>query len=407
MQLEEEILHADMVHEFSLVSEELTIILDLSAVTFVFPIMILCRYVGARMTKRRFFFTIADFFDILVFCMVAWVWEVYEVYLHSDIKEELFGPEEDSKKEIRFVDNLIYDIVNDIFHLDYLLAAVTAVLWFRANLMLRLTEQFGPLLVMIYRMSQLVVVFLFIYFLGLLTFACVATLTLSSNPNFVNLFEAMRTYIMASLGNFDLYQYDVTDDWKRYFGIGMHVAVLFSNMILMINLLIAIMSDQYSLLSEVRTGLFWSQVIQEMPKLKYDKHYGVLNILPFFFGWLSFLIMPFMTCIKDPDTLQMINEVCCQIAYFPILLVLSTIFITVNAVLIPFAYVKTVIHKAMLLSTYKSASQSYNLVIFIILGLPILVFAQFADLVRFMKHSYDGRQRQQIDRHYKLNISLI
>ena len=111
---------------------------------------------------------------------------------------------------------------------------------------------------MIYRMLQLVVVFLFIYFLGLLTFACVATLTLSSNPNFVNLFEAMRTYIMASLGNFDLYQYDVTDDWKRYFGIGMHVAVLFSNMILMINLLIAIMSDQYSLLSEVRTGLFWS-----------------------------------------------------------------------------------------------------------------------------------------------------
>ena len=66
---------------------------------------------------------------------------------------------------------------------------------------------------------------------------------------------------MASLGNFDLYQYDVTDDWKRYFGIIMHVAVLFSNMILMINLLIAIMSDQYSILSEVRTGLFWSQVI--------------------------------------------------------------------------------------------------------------------------------------------------
>ena len=143
-----------------------------------------------------------------------------------------------------------------------------------------------------------------------------------------------------------------------------------------------------------------------MPKLKYDKFYGFLNILPFFFGWLSFLVMPFLICIKNPDTLRMINEVCCQIAYFPLLLILSIIFVTVNAVLIPFAYIKTVIHKAILLSTYKSANQCYNLVIFVIFGLPILVFSQFVDLMRFVKHSYGGRQRQQIDRHYKLDISL-
>ena len=147
--------------------------------------------------------------------------------------------------------------MNDIFHLDYLLAAVTAVLWFRANMMLRLTETFGPLLVMIYRMALLVIVFLFIYLLGLLTFACVATLTLTSNPNYENLYKAMKTYLEASLGSFDLNQYDEEEGWKKYFGLGMHVMVLFSNMILMINLLIAIMSDQYAVLTEFRTGLFW------------------------------------------------------------------------------------------------------------------------------------------------------
>ena len=140
------------------------------------------------MTRTRFFFTSADYLDIFVFLMVAWVWETIEVYSHSDIKEELFGPEEDSKPTIRFVDNVIYDITNDIFHLDYLMAAVTAILWIRCNMMLRLTETFGPLLVMIWKMAQLVVVFLFIYMLGLLTFACVATLTLTSNENFANLF---------------------------------------------------------------------------------------------------------------------------------------------------------------------------------------------------------------------------
>ena len=99
---------------------------------------------------------------------------------------------------------MIYDITHDIFHLDYLMAALTAILWIRANMMLRLTETFGPLLVMIYRMIKLVIVFLFIYMLGLITFSCVATLTLTSNPNFSNLFLATRTYLEASMGSFEL-----------------------------------------------------------------------------------------------------------------------------------------------------------------------------------------------------------
>lgn len=202
---EEEFLHTDLVHEFDLVAEELVYILDISAVTFVFPVQQVCKYIAAKKTGRVFILTVADYLDIFVFLMVAWAWEVVEVYMNTDIKEELFGPEEDSKPNIRFVDNVVYDITHDIFHLDYLMAAVTAILWIRFNMMLRLTEAFGPLLVMIYRMAQLVTVFLFVYLLGLLTFACVATLTLTSNPNFANLFEALRTYMMASLGEFDLH----------------------------------------------------------------------------------------------------------------------------------------------------------------------------------------------------------
>ena len=157
------------------------------------------------MTRTKFFVTTADYLDIFIFLMVVWVWETIEVYMHTDIKSELFGPEEDSKPTIRFVANVIYDITNDIFHLDYLMAAITAVLWVRCNMMLRSTEFFGPLLVMIWKMAKLVAQFLVIYLLGLLTFACVGTLTMSSNDNFANLYEAMRTYVDASLGNFDLY----------------------------------------------------------------------------------------------------------------------------------------------------------------------------------------------------------
>ena len=110
-------------------------------------------------------------------------------------------------------------------------------------------------------MAQLVGNFFVIYFLNLLTFASIAIMTLHTNPNFENLYEAMRSFIMASLGNFDLYQHDEMGGWKQYFANFLHLAVLFCNMILTINLLIAIMSDTYVTLSQVRTGLFWRNVI--------------------------------------------------------------------------------------------------------------------------------------------------
>ena len=108
------------------------------------------------MTRTSFIVTAADYLDIFVFLMVVWVWKKIDSYENSDVKEELFGPEEDSKPTIRFVGNVIYDIIHNIFHLDYLMAAITAVLWIRCNMMLRSTEFFGPLLVMIWKMAKLV-----------------------------------------------------------------------------------------------------------------------------------------------------------------------------------------------------------------------------------------------------------
>lgn len=72
------------------------------------------------------------------------------------------------------------------------MASFTAVLWFRVIIMLRLTEQFGPLTTMIANMVVIVLKFLIIYLVGIITFASVATLTLSENPNFIDLFESIR-----------------------------------------------------------------------------------------------------------------------------------------------------------------------------------------------------------------------
>jgi hypothetical protein len=66
---------------------------------------------------------------------------------------------------------------------------------------------------MIWNMIKIVLQFITLYGIGLITFAAVATLTLTNNPNFSSLFNSIRTYFNASLGSFDLYQYDNMPDW--------------------------------------------------------------------------------------------------------------------------------------------------------------------------------------------------
>lgn len=61
---------------------------------------------------------------------------------------------------------------------------------------------------MIWAMLILFLQFMVLYVIELLTFSCIAALTLTANPNFENLFEASRTYLEASLGSFNLDQYD-------------------------------------------------------------------------------------------------------------------------------------------------------------------------------------------------------
>ena len=137
-----------------------------------------------------------------------------------------------------------------------------------------------------------------------------------------------------------------------------------------------------------------------MPKFIYDKHYGALTMLPVYFSWLSVLVLPLMIVIKDKETLRKINKFCFILVYAPFSLVLVVVFISVNLLLLPIAYFKTLIHKALLFQRYRNSSSLQNLFIFFLLGIPLLVLALFPDTYRFVRHTYTSRLRQQQDRNY-------
>jgi len=142
-----------------------------------FPVSMLCKRVFAKLYGNQFIITTANLVDLSIFVLSVVMWNTVSYYRRKELKVEMFGTELDKDPEVKFLGNVIYDISMNIFHLDYLMAAITAALWFRCIILLRLTESFGPLLVMIHRMLMIVAKFLIIYLLGLLTLASIATLT--------------------------------------------------------------------------------------------------------------------------------------------------------------------------------------------------------------------------------------
>ena len=108
-----------------------------------------------RFQKRSFSLSSADIIDLTIFLLVVWWYESFAVYATSELDFPLFGEPEDSKFEIKLMREIIYDIEYDIFHTDYLLAAITALFWFRCIMLLRLSETFGPIIEMIYAMIKI------------------------------------------------------------------------------------------------------------------------------------------------------------------------------------------------------------------------------------------------------------
>jgi len=204
------------------------------------------KFVFSLCEGHQFYFTTANFIDLTIFGLVVWWWKISDFYTVAEIDFPLFGEPDDKEPKVNLMRNVILNAENEEFHTDYLLASITSLLWFRCILLLRLNEYFGPIIEMIKVMVILVNQFMILYLLELFTFSCIATLTMNDNPSFDNLFESMRTYLTSSLGTFDLEMYDKYDGFKGYFGLVLHILVLFINMILIINLLIAIMSDTYS-----------------------------------------------------------------------------------------------------------------------------------------------------------------
>jgi hypothetical protein len=124
--------------------------MDVACVALTFPLQIAIGFIYSKLTKRVFVIRISNFFDLGIFVSVVVWFNKYEEYTKKPSNGfTLMQPPHPYHK---FMNNVFNDIVSGEFHFDWLMAGTLFCFWIRLMMMSRLTETFGPLLMIMAKM---------------------------------------------------------------------------------------------------------------------------------------------------------------------------------------------------------------------------------------------------------------
>ena len=143
--------------------------------------------------------------------------------------------------------------------------------------------------------------FMVIYVLLLIMFSLVGNLNfLFDCPEYQTLFDATITLMDSSMGNYDFgVMAQIENPQFRLVGDIYLLLVVITFTILILNLVIAILSNTYNKNDPKSKGLYLSKILNTRDELKYDQHYGsfLSSLVPF-----NILTIPFVPlAIRNPS----------------------------------------------------------------------------------------------------------
>jgi len=120
-------------------------------------------------------------------------------------------------------------------------------------------------------------------------------------------------------------------------------------MVLLVNLIIAILSETYQRLSIQKLGLYYDGVIEVIPAYKYKKFYGALIAACPPFNLLVLPFLPFFALTNKKTKVRRLNNALVKVIFFPFALIYASLFSLINILMWPLAYVVTIYRKAKLI----------------------------------------------------------
>jgi hypothetical protein len=266
-------------------------------------------------------------------------------------------------------------------------------------------ESYGSIILTTIYMFRDVATFIVVWYLVLMMFSMIALFVFSEVKVMATLPDSMLYFINASFGGYDLSVFNIyapDRPFIRGFGIGFILVFVFLNMLILLNVLIAMMADTYSLMTSLRKGLYNNGIIRQVVAYKPRKDYGglLINVPPF--SVIAFILLPVYIFVKDRAVLEKLTYGFSFAFYSFVLLILSIYYIIANLVMTPFAYLFTTAHKMSLLC--KGRIHACTFLLQLLAGLPMLIVAQFTDLFTFVCVSFTTRKLYQSDEIHVLTI---
>jgi hypothetical protein len=233
--------------------------------------------------------------------------------------------------------------------------------------------------------------FLFIYFVLVVMFSIIGNLNFVNASSFGTLFDSTMTMMDASMGNFDFSIWEeIEDPLQQNLGkVFLTLAVvLFA--ILILNLIIAILSNTYNIFDPKSNGLFLSKILQTRDEMQYDPKYGAFmsQLTP-----LNIVFFPFLPlAIIDKFYTELVNKIALNIQYILLMMVVFTQFIIVSALLSPFAFLKSLTFKIQDVFRASNTSQLIHKALYVaeffFLGIFSMIMTFLVDCIYFWINNF-------------------
>lgn len=265
---------------------------------------------------------------------------------------------------------------------------------------IQFTSEIGPLVKIVGKMVGDFMNFLILYTLLVVMFAIVGNINFVLNlKEFHGLFESTLTVLDASIGNYDfaLFEQIKRNDFLVYFGDFYIIFIVITFNILILNLIIAILSNTYNMFESKATGLYLSKILMARDEMTFDENYGafLLAMTP-----LNVVVLPFLPYGIFSKPSPNANIFLTILQYAVLIVVIYLVFLAGSIIFMPFAYLKSCAVKfKIVLTGTDTRDMGIKLGIFlgfVILGIPSLTLNLMSDFFYFWANNFRSNLKKII-----------
>ena len=235
-------------------------------------------------------------------------------------------------------------------------------------------------------------IFMLLFTALFLIFAAIGLLIFQDLEGFSTPTLTLTTLFSACLGNFDYTIFDSAQEVSPYVGYIFLTIFLLFTMIMLMNFLIAILSNIYANLNDVQIGLYLRKVLYLRQRSNYDERFSsIIYALPPM-NIISFMLLPLIAYFKSPK----LNNLILLFQYIPVWVTAIIIFIIFSILILPLAYGLLIFYKASNLPNKPIFGMKdlflriIDLLVFAFFGLFIIGFWIILDVVNYVVRLYDS-----------------